>query len=140
MVSTPTTTLLLIATVPRKCPPPRDLTLRSCRVAPPPPLKRPPRDCGLPQLAASYPRLDSAGRYLKLRLPDRRAGPPLRHLRQPFRVFPATSLQGRSGGSTLWLTSGRTSALRRRVYGRDVSPLPSSDCWSACERHKHSTL
>lgn len=38
---------------------------RSFHVAPPPPLKRPPRDRGLPPTAPSYSGSDSAGRYLE---------------------------------------------------------------------------
>lgn len=64
MVST-RTTLPQISTVPPSALNHVTSPARSFHVAPPPPLKRPPRDRGLTVTAPSYPGSDSAGRYLE---------------------------------------------------------------------------
>lgn len=88
---------------------------RSSLVAPPPPLKRQPRGCAQGQVVP-WDRLRPTATW-KPRSSSARggAGRPLRHLRQRLPAFPATSPQGRSSHSRLWLASGRTSALARRV-------------------------
>lgn len=91
---------------------------RSSLVAPPPPLKRQPRGRGAAPKARSYPGTD-CDRQLPGSLVFQRTGRGGRSVTSgsgsgPFLPPPP---QGRSSHSLLWLASGRTSGLGRRVPG-----------------------